>query len=190
MSFQAYIDSVQKQTGLTPKDFAALAAERGLTKHGEIVAWLKSDYGLGHGHANAIAAVLLKSDAWKAGPEARLDALFSGTKAGWRAACDALIAGVAGFGPDAKASTNETYVNLLRATRKFAIIQPASAKRLDIGIKLVGLAPAGRLEAAGSWNAMVTHRVRIADPAEIDAEVLAWLRAAYDAAEGPRSSRS
>ena len=182
MTFQAYLDSVKKQTGLGPKDFAALAAERGLTRHGEIMAWLKADYGLGHGHATAIATVLLKSDARKAGPEAQLDALFSGTKAGWRAACDRLIAEVAAFGSDASAAPNETYVNLLRVRKKFAIVQPSSAKRLDIGIKLPGIEPVGRLEAAGSWNAMVTHRVRIADPAEIDTEVLDWLRAAYTAA--------
>jgi hypothetical protein len=48
--------------------------------------------------------------------------------------------------------------------------------------KLKGVKPTGRLEAAGSWNAMVTHRVRIGDPRQIDKAVLAWLRQAYDAA--------
>jgi hypothetical protein len=57
-----------------------------------------------------------------------------------------------------------------------------SVERLDIGIKLKGVAPTDRLEAAGSWNAMVTHRVRITDPKQIDKEVLAWLKQAYDAA--------
>ena len=52
---------------------------------------------------------------------------------------------------------------------------------MDIGIKLKGVAPTEQFEAAGSWNAMVTHRVRISDPKQIDAEVLAWLRQAYDA---------
>lgn len=42
--------------------------------------------------------------------------------------------------------------------------------------------PAGRLEEAGSWNSLVTHRVRIKDPKEIDAEVLRWLKQAYDKA--------
>ena len=53
---------------------------------------------------------------------------------------------------------------------------------MDIGIKLKGVAPTERFEAAGSWNAMVTHRVRITDPQQIDADVLAWLKQAYDAA--------
>ena len=62
MTFQAYLDSVKAQTGKTPDDFRLLAAEKGLVKNGEIVAWLKADYGLGHGHANAIAHVIAHAD--------------------------------------------------------------------------------------------------------------------------------
>ena len=67
MSFQGYLDNIQAKTGKTPADFRALAAEKGFTegaglkpgvKAGEIVAWLKADYGLGHGHAMAIVALL------------------------------------------------------------------------------------------------------------------------------------
>jgi len=39
-----------------------------------------------------------------------------------------------------------------------------------------------RVEPSGSWNSMVTHRVRVTDPAQVDAELIGWLRAAYDAA--------
>jgi hypothetical protein len=60
MSFQAYIDNIKAKTGKTPADFKELAAQKGLlkegTKAGEIVAWLKKDYQLGHGHAMAIYA--------------------------------------------------------------------------------------------------------------------------------------
>ena len=79
------------------------------------------------------------------------------------------------------APTN-TYISLLRGSDKFGIVQPSAAERLDIGIKLKGVAPTERFEAAGSWNNMVTHRVRISDPEEMDAEVRAWLKQAYDAA--------
>ena len=54
--------------------------------------------------------------------------------------------------------------------------------RLDLGLNLKGVAPKGRLEAAGSWNAMCTHRIKLATAADIDAEVKAWLKQAYDAA--------
>jgi hypothetical protein len=85
------------------------------------------------------------------------------------------------------ASANETYVNLVRGKKKFAILQPSAADRLDIGVKLKVVRPEGRFEVAGSWNTMVTHRIRIGDPAEIDAEVLSWLKNAYDASLEPGS---
>lgn len=181
MSFQAYIDNVKSKTGKTPEDFAKLAAGKGLSKHGETVAWLKNDFALGHGHATAIAGVILKSGLPKAAPEQKLEALFTGKKQHWRAATGKLIDQISQFGDDVSVSAGGTYISLLRAQKKFAILQPSSAERLDIGIKLKGKAAHGRFEAAGSWNAMVTHRVRIADPKDLDAEVLSWLKNAYAA---------
>jgi hypothetical protein len=183
MSFQAYLDNIKEKTGKSPADFAKLAAARGLTAHSEIIAWLKTEFELGHGHANAIATFLKRGgspEAAHAAPSA-MDTLFSGTKAIWRTPTDALLAKLATFGPDSTARANETYVNLLRGTKKFGIVQPGSATRLDIGIKRKGVDTEGRFEASGQWNAMVTHRVKISDKKQLDAELLRWLRAAYDA---------
>jgi hypothetical protein len=67
MSFQAYIDNIKTKTGKTPEDFKKLAEQKGLLqngeikngiKAGEIVAWLKKDFDLGHGHGMAIYAVI------------------------------------------------------------------------------------------------------------------------------------
>src|SRR2546428_8898482 len=54
MAYKAYIDNIKAKTGKDPEYFQALAKERGLAKHGELLTWLKSDCGLGYGHANAI----------------------------------------------------------------------------------------------------------------------------------------
>ncbi len=59
MSFQAYLDKVEEITGKAPKEFVAEAKQKNLTKHKEILDWLKADYGLGTGHARAIAHVIL-----------------------------------------------------------------------------------------------------------------------------------
>ena len=59
MSFQAYLDKVEEITGKAPKEFVAEANKKNLTEHKEIIAWLKSDYGLGTGHARAIAHVVM-----------------------------------------------------------------------------------------------------------------------------------
>lgn len=61
MSFQAYLDKVEEKTGLTPRQLIGQAHDRGFTdssKAGEIVAWLTSDHGLGHGHAMAVVHVI------------------------------------------------------------------------------------------------------------------------------------
>ena len=67
MSFQAYLDTIQAKTGKTPEDFTRLAASKGFYENGkiasgikatEITDWLKEEFGLGHGHAMAIYALL------------------------------------------------------------------------------------------------------------------------------------
>ena len=62
MTFQAYLDNIQKQTGVTPDEWISLATAKGFTKAGtkatQITDWLKADYQLGHGHAMAIVKLL------------------------------------------------------------------------------------------------------------------------------------
>lgn len=63
MSFQAYLDAVEKKTGLTPRELIAKAHEKGFdenTKATPIVEWLAADYGLGRGHAMAMVHVITK----------------------------------------------------------------------------------------------------------------------------------
>jgi hypothetical protein len=63
MSFQAYLDNIEAKTGVTPRQFVDLAAERGFgpgTKATPIVQWLADDYGLGRGHAMALVHVITK----------------------------------------------------------------------------------------------------------------------------------
>ncbi|MGA2664750.1 MAG: DUF4287 domain-containing protein [Nitrososphaerales archaeon] len=54
MTYKAYLDNIQAKTGKTPEDYRKMAKEKGLTKYGELLKWLKTDCGLGHGHANAM----------------------------------------------------------------------------------------------------------------------------------------
>lgn len=181
MSFQAYLDTVFAKVGKTPADFALLAQQKGLTKHGELIAWLKADFALGHGHANAVVAALLKSESRGAPTDDKLGKLFAGKKAVWQPACAALLEQIKNLGDDVAIAPNETYINILRGKKKFAILQISSLERIDLGIKL-NEEPTDRLELSGSWNAMVTHRVRITDSSQLDLEVLEWLRMAYSAA--------
>ncbi len=83
-----YLDNAQAQTGKSPDEFRVLAEQAGLTKHGQILAWLKSDYGLGDGHATAVTHVILKGTAPGADTDADTDAAvakhFVGARAIWQ----------------------------------------------------------------------------------------------------------
>lgn len=67
MSFQAYLTNIKSKTGMDPDDFRRLADQKGFSRQGqltpdvkaaEVLAWLKEDFALGHGHAMAIYALL------------------------------------------------------------------------------------------------------------------------------------
>jgi hypothetical protein len=183
VTFQAYLDTIKEKTGLGPEDFRKLAADRGLlepgTKPGAIIAWLKADYGLGPGHGMAIVSVLGMSKSVRGGDEKKIDAQFTGAKTGWRETFDALVGAL---GEPVELAPTNTYISLLRGAKKFGIVA-VTADRMDVGIKLKAAEPTERFAAAGTWNAMVTHRVRVTAPDQVDAELLSWLRRAYDAAK-------
>ncbi len=142
MTLKAYLDNIQTQTGKTPQDFRILAEKKGLLKEGvktgQIVSWLKEDFGLGRGHAMAVVLTLQSASHPRKTLEEQVDALFSGNKARWRKSYDELLSRVNKFGADVSIAPTNSYISLLRKNKKFAILQ-ATSDRLDIGIKLKGI---------------------------------------------------
>lgn len=190
MTLQAYLDAVKAKTDRTPDDFRKVAAKRGLTKFADIQKWLKAEFGLGHGHAGAIAHLLANADKIAAAPADKLAAHFKGDKAKWRGAYDGLAAKLTKLGEDVTLAPNQSYINVQRGAKKFGIVQISSAERMDLGVKLKGAAATDRLEVAGAWNAMVTHRVRIGDSKQIDKQVLTWFKQAFEAAGSTKPKRA
>ena len=189
MSFQAYIENIKAKTGLSPDDFVRLAGEKGLlgqeVKAAKILDWLKEDYGLGRGHGMAIVLVLQSATKAPRKAGAAMDEHFRGPRARWKEPYESLLADVQGFGSDVSVGAGQSYLSLLRKGKKFAIVQ-VTGERLDVGIKLDAAPASNRYEPAGTWNSMVTHRLRISEPGQIDAELVAELRRAYELAGGAR----
>lgn len=179
----AMVASLKAKTGRTMDEWTRLASSSGMAKHGELVKWLKQEHGLTHGYANLIAHGTLKSDSGSrvAAGDDLVGEMFAGDKAAMRPIFDALLAGILAFGPDIEQAPKKGYLSLRRKTQ-FATLHPSTKARFDVGIKLKGVAPGGRLEAAGSWNGMVSHRVRLERADQVDAELLGWLRQAYEGA--------
>ncbi|MCW5580203.1 MAG: DUF4287 domain-containing protein [Luteimonas sp.] len=175
-------NNLEKQTGRSRAQWIALANAAGFAKHGELVAWLKSEHGIGHGYANLVAIRAREAAAGGAASEGDLlAAMFAGKKAGLKPRYDRLMALARKLGEDVEVAPRKTYVSL-RRSKQFALVQPSTATRLDLGLNLKGMASQGRLEAAGGFNAMCTHRIRLERDADVDAEVGRWLKQAYDAA--------
>jgi Domain of unknown function (DUF4287)/Domain of unknown function (DUF5655) len=184
MTFQAYIDTIKTKTGLDPEEFRELAEHKGLlaadVKVTQIVDWLAEDFSLGRGHAMALVATFKSSRGADKNQTELIAQQFRGARVKWRLTYDQLIATLAAHGAVHAAATN-TYISLLKGRNKFAIVAVAT-DHFDLGIKLKNAAPTGRFTAAGNWNSMVTHRVRVTEPGQIDAEIVDWLHRAYDAA--------
>lgn len=170
-----------KKTGRSLESWVEVARSSGLAGHKALVDHLKTKEGLTHGYANSVALRTFGTDASAIGDEALMAQMFAGPKAGLRPIHDRLAGIVGGFGADVELVPKKGYVSV-RRSRQFAILQPSTRDRYDLGINLKGVAPTSRLEASGSFNAMVSHRVRIHAIDEIDGEVEGWLRDAYDRA--------
>jgi len=177
----AMVEALPEKTGKALAAWVALIRKSGLAKHGEIVKMLKADHGVTHGYANLIAHRALTAGARAPEGDDLVAAQYAGAKAALRPIYDALTKMVGGFGGDVELGPKKAYVSL-RRSKQFALIQPSTATRVDVGIQLKGVAPAGRLEASGSFNAMVSHRVKLSSVAEVDKELGAWLKRAYDGA--------
>lgn len=179
---QTMIDNLPQKTGKSLDQWLKILAKQKFEKHGEIVKWLKSEHAVTHGFANLIAHMHRDAAAGDSGGEIDLvGAQYRGPKAGLRPIYDAIIKVVSGFGDDVEIAPKKAYVSL-RRNKQFALVQPSTRDRVDVGINLKGQPPTVRLEKSGSFNAMVSHRVRVTRKGEVDANLKRWLRKAYDSA--------
>jgi len=178
------IHNMKEKTGKSLPEWKKIAAACGHEKHGQIVTYLKQEHGLTHGYANLVAHELRNEDKptpGEAGEPDLVETQYAGPKAGLRAIYDRIMAQVATFGEDVEIAPKKAYVSL-RRSKQFALIQPTTKTRLDVGINFKGHDTTARLEASGSFNAMVSHRVRLESPDQVDGELIGWLRKAYEQA--------
>ena len=179
-ALETQIRNIETRTGKTMKQLIALVHGSGLAKHGEIVTMLKTDLGLGHGDANTIAH-LAKQEAQPAtNPDADpLDALYVGPKAALRPIHEVLLKQLDKLGPF-ETAPKQKYVSY-RRKKQFAMIGPATNTRVEMGLNIKELAGSERLEKLPPGK-MCQYQVKLTDAAQVDTELSAWIKAAYDAA--------
>jgi len=173
------IQNLPEKTGKSLEEWLKITRASGLDKHGQILKMLKTDHGMTHGFANLVAMKSLQTGV-EPSQDDLVEAQYAGAKADLRPIYEAIAAAVTEFGDDVEISPKKAYVSL-RRNKQFGIVQPSTKTRVDVGINLEGVDPTDRLETSGSFNAMVSHRVRLTEESQVDTELIAWLRQAYDA---------
>lgn len=174
------VRNIESRTGKSFAELCRLIADSGQTKVSDQRRFLMDTLGLGYGDANTLA-LLAKAAAAPAAPPGAdpLDAIYVGAKAPLRDLHEQLLAEIGKLG-DFEIAPKKSYVSL-RRKKQFAMLGPATRDALELGLNAKGLAPAARLKAMPPGG-MCPYAVRLGSPAEIDAELLGWVRTAYAAA--------
>lgn len=178
---QTQVDNIEKNSGKKLNDWIAIVNKSGFEKHGELVNFLKEKHGFTHGNANVVVHFARQSHA---GAVENSDDLITDQykgKENLRAWYDKIMAEVMKFGNDIEVAPKKAYVSL-RRKKQFAILQPSTKDRLDVGLNIKGVQPSGDVTASGSWNAMCTHRIKVEDEKRINKDLIQWIRQSYDQA--------
>ncbi len=172
--------NIPEKTGKTLNEWHKVLKKTSLEKHGVLVKHLKTEHGVTHGFANLIVNKYLSTGSDSA--DDLVDTQYAGPKAELRPIYDALIKAVSGFGKDVELAPKKAYVSL-RRKKQFGLIQPSTKTRVDIGLNLGKAKGTKRLEESGSFNAMVSHRVRVESVDDVDKQLIGWLKKAYESAK-------
>jgi len=174
-ALQTMIDNMPAKTGKSLAEWKALLQKKEFTKHMEAVNFLKKEHGVTHGFANTIVS-LSRED--QPAEEDLVASQYAG-KETLLPIYKKLLALVQAFGPDVTVTPKKGTVSMIRK-RQFALIKPATKTRIDLGLKLRDVPFTDRLLDSGPFGTMCTHRVQVSSVEEVDGELKAWMRQAYD----------
>jgi predicted transport protein len=175
---ETMIGNLHRNKGKSLEQWIDIVKKQNISKHGEIIKFLKEQHGFTHGFANLVAHKANETDAGSATNQEDLITRQYQGKEHLKIIYDNIISEIQTFGNDFEIAPKNNYVSL-RRKKQFAILNPATKTRFEIGINLKGHEPSGKLEAEKP-NAMCSHKITITSLKDIDKEVLDWIKTAYD----------
>jgi predicted transport protein len=178
---QTQIANIEKSTGKKLAEWIAIVNKSGFAKHGELVNFLKEKHAFTHGNANVIVHYAKQSHAGAAENQDDLITEQYKGKENLKPWYDKIMAEINKFGKDIEIAPKKAYVSL-RRKKQFAILQPSTKDRLDVGLNIKGVAASGNVEEGAKWNAMCTHRIRIEDVKTVNKNLINWIKQAYEQA--------
>ena len=177
--------NIQSKTGKTLDELGVMLRASGHEKHGALRTYAQEQFGLGHGDANTLVHILMRSDGASQAQERGLSddqvlaEIYTGPREALRPIHDRVMEAVNTWG-DFEVAPKKGYVSL-RRKKQFAMLGPGTNTRVDVGLNMKGTPGTDRLleQPAGG---MCSHKVRVTSADEVDAELLRWVRQAYDGA--------
>lgn len=178
---QTQIANIEKNTGKKLDEWIANVNKSGFAKHGELVNFLKEKHGFTHGNANVVVHFAKQSHAGATENSDDLVAEQYKGKENLKPWYDKIMAEINKLGKDVELAPKKAYVSV-RRKKQFAILQPSTKDRLDVGLNIKGVEPSGMVEDGKKWNAMCTHRIRIENEKALGKELFNWIKQAYEQA--------
>lgn len=166
-----------EKTGKPLEHWVKIVRKEKFEKHGEILKFLKSEHEFTHGFANFVAHKARESDAASQDGDELIENQYA-KKENLKPIYEKLRKEIAKLGKDVEFVPKKASVSCKRKYQ-FALIQPSTKTRIDLGLKLKGKDTGERLEGSGPFGAMCTHRVQMTDISQVDSELLGWLKEAY-----------
>lgn len=175
------IENLYKNTGKSLEQWIEAVKQKSFSKHSDIIKFLKEEHSISYGFANLIAHKSKGSDAGSADDaNSLIDKQYRG-KENLKPVYDKLINEILKFGDDIEISPKNAYVSL-RRKKQFALLQPATKTRFEIGLNIKDQESKGVLEKVTASNSMCSHKIKIENEKDISNEVMEWLKKAYDIA--------
>ena len=176
-ALQTMINNMPEKTGKSLEEWIKILKTKTFEKHSLAVKFLKEEHNVTHGFANTI--VTLSKDDNNTSDDL-IKNQYKG-KENLYPIYEELIKIVSNFSNDVKIVPKKTTVSIIRK-KQFTLIKPATKTRIDLGLKLKDKPTTERLENSGPFGTMCTHRVKLTDLNQIDNELIAWLKEAYQKA--------
>lgn len=187
---QGVIAKMKEKTGRSLDEWVALVEAKGPKTEAQRAVWLKERHGLGTNYAAWIAERsvgkgedAVDPDKYLAAAAKYVEELYAGPKAALRPIHDKLLEVAFALSTEIKVCPCQTMVPLFRE-HVIAQIKPATRTRVDFGLALgkhKGKLPARLIDTGGAAKKdRITHKLELAEVAQVDAEVARWLRVAYD----------
>lgn len=174
------LENLKVNTGKSLEEWIEIVKKTEMQKHGEILSFLKKNHGFTHGFANLVALKSKGTDAASQEYDDLIQNQYKG-KEHFKPLYNALLKKILTFGNDIEIAPKNKYVSL-RRKKQFAILNPATKSRFEVGLNIKGAKGDELLKEISKANSMCSHQIDLINDEDLNSEVINWIKKAYESA--------